>query len=302
MGATLLVLAAGMGSRFGGLKQINRFGPSGETIIDYSVYDAISAGFTKVVFVIRKEFEKDYKEIISNKYLGKIEVEFAFQELDNLPEGYSTFAERVKPWGTGHAVWVAKDKIQDPFAVINADDFYGKDAFKVMADYLNQLDKDSLAQQCMVGYVLKNTLSDNGDVSRGVCEIDENSNLVSITERTEIVKKGDAAAYIEDGVEHDLTGKEIVSMNMMGFTPAVLDKFESDFKLFMDARGTELKSEFYLPTVLNNLVKEGLSDVRVLETNSQWFGVTYAEDKQVVIEKLNSLIEAGEYPTELWPE
>ncbi|MEN8193428.1 MAG: sugar phosphate nucleotidyltransferase [Bacteroidota bacterium] len=301
MDATLLVLAAGMGSRFGGLKQIDRFGPSGETIIDYSVYDAIESGFKKVVFVIRHEFEEEFKKVISDKYIGKIEVEFAYQELDNLPEGINSFPDRIKPWGTGHAVWVAKSKLVTPFAVINADDYYGRESFQIIADYLGNLVIDDLSKQCMVGYTLNNTLSENGDVSRGVCEIDSSFNLEEIVERTEIIKKGERAAFIEEGIEYPLSGKEVVSMNMMGFTPVALEKFESDFKLFMKERGHELKSEFYLPTVLSNLVKSGESTVKVLTTSSKWFGVTYKEDKPLVMEKINKLVEAEVYPQQLWP-
>jgi len=302
MGTTLLVLAAGMGSRFGGLKQIDSFGPSGETIIDYSIYDAVKAGFDKVVFIIRKEFEGDFKKIVSNKYEGKIKVDFAYQELDNLPKGLSTFEERSKPWGTGHAVLCAKDVIDNSFAVINADDFYGRNSFKVIADYLQTLDVKSKEKQCMVGYVLRNTLSENGDVSRGICELNSDDNLKNITERTEIIKKGNHAAYIEDGIETPLTGDEIVSMNMMGFTPSVFENFENDFISFMQERGKELKSEFYLPTVLNNLVQRGESTVKVLKTDSVWFGVTYKKDKDYVIQRINSLVDLGEYPKQLWPK
>lgn len=301
MSTTLLVLAAGMGSRFGGLKQIDNFGPFGETIMDYSIYDAVKAGFTKVVFVIRREFGEEFKNTVSSKYEGKIEIEFAYQELDNLPKGFSTFPERIKPWGTGHAVLCARDAISDSFAVINADDFYGRDSFKVIAEYLNTLDINDISKQCMVGYTLRNTLSENGDVSRGICELDKNSNLTLITERTEIVKRENAAAYIEENIETVLTGDEIVSMNMMGFTPIVFDKFENDFIDFMKERGRELKSEFYLPIVLNNLVQKRESIVKVLKTDSVWFGVTYKEDKKIVVEKINELVELGEYPTQLWP-
>ena len=301
MSTTLLVLAAGMGSRFGGLKQIDSFGPSGETIIDYSIYDAVKAGFNKVVFVIRREFEEDFKNTVSNKYKGKIEVDFSYQELDNLPKGFATFPERIKPWGTGHAVWCARNVISDAFAVINADDFYGRDSFKVIAEYLNTLEVENITKQCMVGYTLRNTLSENGDVSRGICDLDEYSNLSLITERTEIIKKGDVAAYIEEGTETELTGDEIVSMNMMGFTPIVFNEFEKDLIDFMKKRGSELKSEFYLPTVLNNLVQQGESTVKVLKTDSVWFGVTYKEDKKIVVKKINELVESGEYPRQLWP-
>ena len=302
MGATLLVLAAGMGSRFGGLKQVDSFGPSGETIMDYSIYDALKAGFNKVVFVIRKDFAKDFKSSVTSKYGGKIEIDFAYQELDDLPGGFSTFDERKKPWGTGHAVWCARNMVNDAFAVINADDFYGADSFKVMYNYLVSLNNEDISKQCMVGYVLRNTLSENGDVSRGICELDSDNNMNLITERTEIVKRGNGAAFIEEGKENKLTGDEIVSMHMMGFTPIVFNNFEEDFISFMGEKGTELKSEFYLPTVLNNLVQTGKSTVKVLKTNSVWFGVTYKDDKPIVVEKINELVENGAYPKQLWPK
>jgi len=300
MKVTLLVLAAGMGSRFGGLKQVDSFGPSGETIIDYSIHDAVEAGFTKVVFVIRNEFAEEFKLKVSDKYKDEIEVEFAFQELDKLPEGTTITNERVKPLGTGHAVWCARNLINESFAVINADDFYGRDSFKIMSEYLKGLDVNDISKQCMVGYTLSNTLSENGYVSRGICELDVNENLELITERTEIIKKNNGAAYIENKVEHPLSGNEIVSMNMMGFSPIVLDYFEKDLISFLKERGNELKSEFYLPTVLNNLVQNGTSSVKVLNTDSVWFGVTYKEDKDYVVKKINELITNGEYKTPLW--
>lgn len=300
MKPTLLVLAAGMGSRYGGLKQMDTFGPSGETIMDYSVFDAVRAGFGKVVFVIRRDFEEDFKSNVVKKYEGQIEIELAFQELDKLPEGVEGYPDRVKPWGTGHAVWCASEAIREPFAVINADDFYGKDAFAVISEYLSTLESDDISKQCMVGYQLKNTLSDNGHVSRGVCELDDNNLLESITERTKIVKTEAGAEFIEGDTAYPLTGDEIVSMNMMGFSPVAMKYFESDFVEFMKHSGKELKSEFYLPTVLNNLVQRGLSTVKVLETSSPWFGVTYKEDKEIVTEQINKLVAAGEYPSQLW--
>jgi UTP-glucose-1-phosphate uridylyltransferase len=289
-----------MGSRFGGLKQKDHFGPSGETIIDYSVYDAIEAGFTKVVFVIRREFEDEFKADVSSKYEGKIQVEYAYQELNNIPDDIMLHPERVKPLGTGHAVWVARKKIAEPFAVINADDFYGRDAFAVIAKYLTSLNPDSLEKQCMVGYILRNTLSDNGDVSRGICELNENSELLSITERTKIERKGNDAVYYEDDQIIDLSGDEIASMNMMGFTSAALEAFDNDLNDFLKNRSLELKSEFYLPTVLNNLVKRGQSKVKVLKTHANWFGVTYKEDKPIVVKAINDLVEKGVYPKKLW--
>jgi UTP-glucose-1-phosphate uridylyltransferase len=300
MGLTLLVLAAGMGSRFGGLKQKDHFGPSGETIIDYSVHDAIEAGFTKVVFVIRREFEDEFKADVSSKYEGKIQVEYAYQELNNIPDDIMLHPERVKPLGTGHAVWVARKKINESFAVINADDFYGRNAFAVMVEYLKDLNPDSLEKQCMVGYILRNTLSDNGDVSRGICELNDNSELLSITERTKIERKGNDAVYYEDDQIIDLSGDEIASMNMMGFTSAALEAFDNDLNDFLKNRSLELKSEFYLPTVLNNLVRRGQSKVKVLKTDANWFGVTYKEDKPIVVKAINDLVEKGVYPKKLW--
>ena len=301
MKPTLLILAAGMGSRYGGLKQLDEFGPSGETIMDYSVYDAMKAGFGKVVFIIRQDFAEEFKEKIISKYEGKIPVEVVFQSLDLLPEGYSINPERSKPLGTAHAVWCARHALNTPFAVINADDFYGSGSFKIMADYLSQMDDTSTARQVMVGYMVKNTLSENGSVSRGVCGINEDGTLGNIIERTKIYTKEDGTiVYEEDGIETALAPEAAVSMNMMGFTSATLTYFDSDLKAFLDENAQELKKEFFLPLVLNNLIQNKISCVDVLTTPEQWYGVTYPEDKPTVLESLNKKVEDGVYPSPLW--
>lgn len=295
---TLLVMAAGMGSRYGSLKQIDGFGPSGETIIDYSIYDAIRAGFGKVVFVIRESIEAEFKEIFYGKFSGKIKIDYVLQELDRVPEGIKVPAERVKPWGTGHAVLVAADKIQEPFAVINADDYYGQQAFQLMADFLSQLQTKEYA---LIGYRLRNTLSEHGYVSRGICEVDREGYLSSVTERTHIyIKPDQSIVYQEDGEEVDLTGEEVASMNLMGFTPAAFAQFEASFKAFIKENAGELKKEFYLPTVVNEIINAGEAKVKVLNTTDKWFGVTYQEDKAIAQQKLQELVRAGVYPEKLW--
>lgn len=302
MTPTLLVLAAGMGSRYGGLKQLDPFGPNGETIIDYSVYDAARAGFGKVVFVIRRDFADEFREKVSDKYKNRIEVRTVFQGLENIPEGYTLHPERKKPLGTGHAVWCASKEISEPFAVINADDFYGPTAFRIMAEHLSTLDDCSQKEQTMVGYKLTNTLSENGSVSRGVCEIEEpGCTLKSITERTKIYRTENGnVVYRENDVEYPLTGDEIVSMNMMGFTSCAFEHFEKGLHEFLRENSSELKKEFYLPTVLNNMIHGGYSVVKVLKTSEQWFGVTYPEDKPSVMAAIRSLVNTGVYPSPLW--
>ncbi|MEK6478842.1 sugar phosphate nucleotidyltransferase [Catalinimonas sp. 4WD22] len=295
---TLLVMAAGMGSRYGSLKQIDRFGPSGETIIDYSIYDAIRAGFGKVVFVIRESIEAEFKEIFYGKFSDKIKIDYVLQELNRVPEGIKVPAERVKPWGTGHAVLVAADKIQEPFAVINADDYYGQQALQLMAVFLSQIQKE---EHALVGYRLRNTLSEHGYVSRGICEVDGEGYLSSVTERTHIyIKPDQKVVYEEDGEEVDLTGEEVASMNLMGFAPAAFAQFEVSFKAFIKENAGELKKEFYLPTVVNEIIKTGDAKVKVLNTTDKWFGVTYQEDKLIAQQKLQELVKAGVYPEKLW--
>ncbi len=297
---TLLILAAGIGSRYGGLKQLDTVGPNGEAIIDYSIYDAIQAGFGKVVFVIRKSIEKDFIEFIGNKLDGKIEVEYAFQELDKIPEGISLNLERVKPLGTGHAVLVAANVINENFAVINADDFYGRDAYITIANHFSELDNNSL-DNCMVGYNLKNTLSDHGYVSRGQCTSDNNNYLVDVVERTHIEKKTDGIYFeSEEGKEELLDGSTLVSMNFWGFTPKYFDELEHRFAKFVEVNKNELKAEFFIPTVVNELIIEGKGKTKVLESDAAWFGVTYQEDRPVVVESIRALIKAGKYPENLW--
>ncbi len=297
---TLLILAAGIGSRYGGLKQLDKVGPGGEAIIDYSIYDAIQAGFGKVVFVIRKSIEADFREFIGNKLDGKIEVEYAFQELDKLPEGIAINPERQKPWGTGHAVLMAADVIKENFAVINADDFYGRDAYTTIAKYFNKLGFAS-NDNCMVGYQLKNTLSDHGYVSRGQCTSDENGFLKDVIERTHIEKKPEGIFFEDENKQElQLDKNTLVSMNFWGFTPQYFVQLENRFVHFMEANKTELKAEFFIPTVVNEMIEEGIGKTKVLESDASWFGVTYQEDRPVVVESIRKLIREGKYPEKLW--
>lgn len=300
MDLTLLVLAAGMGSRYGGLKQLDQVGPSGETIIDYSVYDAIEAGFNKVVFIIRRDIEKEMKELLFDKYSQKIKVEYVFQELDKVPEGVTVPKDRVKPWGTGHAVLMAKDVINEPFVVINADDFYGKSAFKVVADYMKSQENDLKGKNCMAGYLLKNTLSEHGTVSRGVCKVNEDNELVDITERTKIGWKDSKIIAEDNGNELELNGDSFVSMNFWGFTPDVFPELESEFKKFIEENASNIKSEYYIPSIASHQMNKGLASFKVLEATDQWFGVTYQEDKPLVVNKVKELTVQGKYPEKLW--
>lgn len=299
MKPTLLVLAAGMGSRYGKLKQLDPVGPSGEVILDYSVYDAIRAGFGKVVFVIRKEIEDEFKSAIGPKFKDLIQVEYVFQELENLPEGFTVPEGRVKPWGTSHAVMMAKNVIHEPFAIINADDFYGKEAFQIMAESL-MFAKDDENNYFMVGYPLNKTLSEFGFVSRGVCEIDENNFLKKVTERTHIEKTENGAKYKDGEDFKDLTGNETVSMNFFGFMPSYFDYSERMFKKFLEENKDNPKSEFFVPFVVQKLIDDGKIKLKVLRSNDEWFGVTYLEDKPFVEQKIRDLVEKGVYPLGLW--
>ncbi len=299
MKPTLLILAAGMGSRFGGLKQVEPVGPCGEAIIDYSIYDAIKAGFGKVVFVIRESFADAFKEKFDTKLKGKIQVEYVYQELDNLPAGFTLPEGREKPWGTAHAILVAKDVINEPFCALNADDFYGYKAYKVMVDFLSNSANDS--EFSMVGYQLENTLSDFGSVSRGICQLDKNDNLRKIVETTKILKEEDKIVSLEeDGTKTMLTGKEIASMNNWGFKPSIFEVLESKFIHFLKADIDKPKSEMYIPSVVFEMIQENKATVKVLKANSPWFGVTYKDDKPFVVNKIKSLIEQGEYPEKLY--
>jgi UTP-glucose-1-phosphate uridylyltransferase len=301
MKPTLLILAAGMGSRYGSLKQIDGIGPSSETIMDYSVYDAIRAGFGKVVFVIRKSFEKDFLDNIFIKYKDKIAVEYVFQELDALPEGYTVPTERQKPWGTGHAVLVAASKIKEPFCSINADDFYGYGAFKVMADFLMKPEAGNITEFAMAGYQLGNTLSEYGTVSRGVCRTDESGYLTDVYEHTKIQKHNNKIVYTDESDRmHELNKNAIVSMNFWGFTPVVFQYLEKAFTDFLQENQANPKAELYMPMVVDNLIKEKKAKAKVLNCNEQWFGITYKEDKALVVLKISELVEKGVYPTRLW--
>ena len=297
---TLLVLAAGMGSRYGSLKQMDGVGPGGEAIIDYSIYDAIRAGFGKVVFVIRHAFEKEFREIFTpERFGGKIEVEFVFQELDKLPAGFSVPEGRQKPWGTNHAVMMAAGVIHTPFAVINADDFYGKNSYQIIGDYLRSVEGEK-GKYCNVGYQVKNTLSDFGTVSRGVCEVDANDNLVSMVERTAIQRKEGRIVYTLDDKDYPLEENTPVSMNLFGFTPDYFTYSEEYFKTFLQENAANIKAEFYIPTMVNKLVSEGTATLKILRTDSEWFGVTYKEDRPMVVERIRKLIAEGVYPERLW--
>ncbi|WP_297447613.1 sugar phosphate nucleotidyltransferase [uncultured Alistipes sp.] len=300
---TLLVLAAGMGSRYGSLKQMDGVGPNGEAIIDYSIYDAVRAGFGRVVFVIRHLFEKEFREIFTpERFGGRIAVDFVFQELDKLPAGFTVPADRVKPWGTNHAVMMGAEAIGDePFAVINADDFYGDDAYRTMADYLRSV-AGQKNHYCMVGYEIRNTLSEHGAVSRGVCGVDRNGNLTSMVERTRIERREDGRIAYEDerGEWVPMADDTPVSMNMFGFTPDYFDYSEKYFSTYLKDNIDNPKSEFYIPTMVNKLVSDGKAQLRVLRSSARWFGVTYKEDRPAVVERIAKLVEAGVYPAKLW--
>ncbi|MDR3093800.1 MAG: nucleotidyltransferase [Bacteroidales bacterium] len=297
---TLLALAAGMGSRYGGLKQIDTLGPGGETIIDYSIYDAIRAGFGKVVMVIRKSIEEDFKQVFFKKYSGKIDIEYVLQEIDYVPAGLSYHPERVKPWGTAHAVLMAAETIKEPFCVINGDDFYGADAFMQMATYLNR-QKPEDTNFCMVGYLLAHTLSDYGYVARGICTADENGFLQNVTECTQIKRIGSVICYKDaQEVNHPLSDEQIVSMNFWGFTPAYFKELTIAVEKFIRERGYDLKSELYIPSVVSELINSKKVSVKMLNSAAEWFGVTYKEDRSYVVERLKSLTDKGIYPSPLW--
>ncbi len=316
MKPTLFVLAAGMGSRYGGLKQLDGLGPNGETIMDYSIFDAIRGGFGKIVFVIRKTFEEDFRKKIISKYQNHIPVELVFQDLNDLPEGFKCPEERTKPWGTNHAVLMGKDVINEPFAVINADDFYGRDSFAVLGKWLSQLAEGSTNKYCMVGFRVGNTLSESGSVARGICSKDNNENLTTVVERTEIMRvdKAEVAKFDSEdaGEQHpvaykDEQGKWVgiqantpVSMNMWGFTPDYFKHSTAYFIEFLKANMSNIKAEYYIPLMVNKLITENTATVKVLDTTSKWFGVTYAADRQGVVDKIQALINAGEYPQKLF--
>lgn len=296
----VVVLAAGMGSRYGGLKQVEQFGPSGETIIDYSIYDAIRAGFKKVVFIIRKNIEAEFKENIIGKFEDLIEVDFAFQEIDIVPQGVKAPKERVKPWGTGHAVLMAMEKVNGPFAVINGDDFYGARSFQLLFDHLNGLDINDL-NACLIGYQLQNTLSDHGFVSRGVCGLSAEKYLEKVTERTHVYKGAEGGVYyVENEEKVSLTGKELVSMNLAGFTPPFFKVLKDGFEGFVKSNIENLKAEYFLPNAITEIITNHSVNVPVIETPDQTYGVTYQEDKATVKEAIRQMIDQGIYPKNLW--
>jgi UTP-glucose-1-phosphate uridylyltransferase len=301
MKPTLLILAAGIGSRYGSLKQVDKLGPSGERIIDYSVFDAKRAGFGKVVFVIRKDIEKEFNEVFIENLARHIDIDYVFQELDNLPPGMVCPDERIKPWGTCHAVIVAGSKINEPFAVINADDFYGFEAFESVAKFMENLSSNQSHEYCMVGYKLKNTLSEYGLVSRGVCERDSDNYLFKITERTQIGRKDGKIFYKDqNGNDYLLHEDTIISMNCWGFTPSFFPIAEKMFEEFMISNIQNPKAEFYIPLVIDNIVKKKAGTVKVLDCNAKWFGVTYQEDKPSVIKNLKEYAAKGLYPAPIW--
>lgn len=299
MKPTLFILAAGMGSRYGGLKQLDGLGPSGETIMDYSVYDALRAGFGKIVFVIRKDFEQEFREKIISKYEGHVPVEVVFQDIKKIPEGFSVNPERSKPWGTNHAVLMGKDVIKEPFGVINADDYYGAESFRILGDFLRSVEGKRNCY-CMIGFNIENTLSENGGVSRGLCEVDANGNLTGVTECHGIERKEGRLIQVVEGQEMPFPEDANVSMNMWGFTPDYFDYSEKAFVKFLEANHNELKAEFYIPTVVNDLIQNGQIELKVLETPSKWFGVTYAADRPATVAQFKKLVDEGTYPTPLF--
>ena len=304
MDATLVVMAAGIGSRFGGgIKQLAPVGPAGEIIMDYSIYDAKEAGFNKVVFIIRHDLEKDFKEIIGDRIKKYIDVDYAFQELDDLPEGFTCPKDRTKPWGTGQALLSVKGLVNEPFIVINADDYYGKEGFKVVYDYMKNHMKENgeKLDLCMAGFVLKNTLSDNGGVTRGVCKADADNKLVDVTETFDIeLKDGVLSAVDENKQKRDVDLNDIVSMNMWGLTPKFLDILEEGFPKFLKSMTNELKSEYLLPSVIDEAIKSGKASVEVLKSHDKWFGVTYKEDKELVVNSIRALVDKGVYPEKIF--
>ena len=301
MKPTLFVLAAGMGSRYGGLKQLDGLGPNGETIMDYSIFDAIRGGFGKIVFVIRRDFEQDFRDKVLSKYEGHIPTELVFQAIDDLPEGFTCPADRAKPWGTNHAVLMGKDGIKEPIAVINADDFYSRDAFAVMGKWLSELPEGSTGKYSMVGFRICNTLSENGTVARGVCGKNEAGMLTDVVERTEIMRIDGTICYKDENGEWQPVGEETpVSMNFWGFTPDYFQYSEAQFVEFLKENIDKPKSEFFIPLVVDTLINSGKATCEVLDTTAKWFGVTYAADRPGTVEKIQALVDAGEYPNKLF--
>jgi NDP-sugar pyrophosphorylase family protein len=291
-------MAAGIGSRYGTLKQIDRIGPSGETILDYSVYDALKAGFGKIVFIIRRDIEEDFRAVIFNKLVKVADVEYVFQELNDLPTGFGCPEGRIKPWGTGHAIWSARNAIKTPFAAINADDSYGAGAFKEASGFLSRSEDESTF--CLIGYLLKNTLSEYGHVSRGVCMTDDDGFLTDIDERLKIQRSATGIVFTENEQQYPLEEDTVVSMNFWGFTPSLFDLLGEEFERFLAEYGSSLTAEFLIPAVVHTLICDHHIRVRVLKSHGQWFGMTYREDRKQVIQNISKLIHLGHYPSSLW--
>jgi len=299
MKPTLVIMAAGMGSRYGGLKQMDAMGPSGETLLEYSVYDAVRAGFEKVVFIIRRDFEKEFKEAIGKRFKGVIDVDYAFQALDDLPPGFCVPTGREKPWGTSHAILCARYQVHTPFTVQNADDFYGEEAYNVIAEELKKMNNEDTTS-CMVGFEVQNTLSPHGAVTRGVCE-EKDGYLTEVVERMQIRRNEQGIIqYIDGESAVDMSGSEICSMNFWGFTPALFKALEKRFARFLKAQGDQLKSEWLIPTTIDEMIKRRETQVKVLASRDHWFGVTYPEDKAQVMEAINNLVSQGKYPSPLF--
>ena len=302
MRPSLLIMAAGIGSRYGGVKQLDTFGPSGEKIIDYTIYDTIQAGFGKIVFVIRHDIESDFHEAVTDRWEGRIPMEFAFQELYSVPAGFTVPAGRKKPWGTGHAILTAAPLIREPFSVVNADDFYGRSSLKKVFSHLSGIAGAEHGEYCLIGYLLRNTLSEHGSVARGICRQNSGGYLDSLVETLGIYSEGDLILHRDaDGQPRPMEGNTLVSMNLWGFTPSYFRHLESDFVEFLRLRGSDPGAEFYLTTVVDRLIRSGVEKVKVLSTDQQWFGVTYREDRPHVVASIRKLTAAGDYPEKLWP-
>ncbi len=297
---SLLILAAGIGSRYGSMKQTEQFGPSGETITDYSMYDALMSGFGKVVFVISPAMEEEFAASYVKKFPSGIQIDYVLQGIETIPGGFQISPERKKPWGTAHAVLMAAPKIHEPFAVINADDFYGRNSYKIIADYLKNIQDSEVYEYCMVGFGIRKTLSKYGTVSRGVCKVDEKGYLAEIIERTKIIETPGGIVYLEDDEEVPVREDALVSMNLFGFTPSVFEWLEKYFEEFLSANAMNPKSEFFIPIIVDRMIKDGLARMKVLATDEQWFGVTYKDDRPHVLEMINTLVSGGVYPTDLW--
>ncbi|MDF1576324.1 MAG: sugar phosphate nucleotidyltransferase [Bacteroidales bacterium] len=301
MHTTLLILAAGMGSRYGGMKQVDAFGPGGETITDYSIYDALHGGFEHFVFVISPKMEEDFKTNYLRKFPAHLKIDYVIQSLDNLPGGYRLPEGREKPWGTAHAVLMAKDVIREPFAVVNADDYYGRKSYKIMNHFLKQTSLEAPGNYCMVGFELQKTVSEHGSVARGVCQVNEKGYLTALVERTKIfLKDGGIVFEEEDGTLHQLDPMDTVSMNLFGFTPDFFPHIEEQFRGFLNKNADNPKAELYIPYVVDHLIAAGKAKMSVLQTPESWFGVTYQEDKPTVLKAIRDLVDAGVYPESLW--